>query len=159
MKVETKVGYLKDEYFFVQKLYEDFDGRILVIKGWGTTVGLSGIGLAFSSHTPAIWLFASFASVVFWVLEAMWKSFQYMYGTRIVELERAFKEGEFGELAPLQIYTRWFDHLQAHGWQLWRNCGLLLVALPHALTAALGIGLYVGHELGWGWLQFPSPQR
>ncbi len=33
----TKLGLLKDEYLLLQRLYEDFDGRVITIKGWSAT--------------------------------------------------------------------------------------------------------------------------
>jgi hypothetical protein len=47
MNQDTKLGFLKDEYLLLQKFYEDFDARIITIKGWSATVGLAAIGGGF----------------------------------------------------------------------------------------------------------------
>jgi hypothetical protein len=34
-----------DEYLLLQKFYEDFDARIVTIKGWSATIGMAAIGV------------------------------------------------------------------------------------------------------------------
>lgn len=148
MKSESKAAYLKDEYLLLQKFYEDYDARIITIKGWSATIGMAAIGAGFyQSHF--LWLFAAGAALVFWVLEGLWKSFQYMYAPRIQVLEEAFLNDAFDSVAPFQVYTSWFAHLQENGFQLVRNMLLGLVAFPHAVTLLFGIGLFVLEVLGW----------
>lgn len=148
MKSESKVAYLKDEYLLLQKFYEDYDARVITIKGWSATIGMAAVGLGFhQSHF--LWLFAAGASVVFWVLEALWKSFQYMYAPRIKLLEAAFLEDEFESVAPFQVYSSWFEHFQDNGFQLPRNMFLGLVAFPHAVTLVASLGLFAVEALGW----------
>lgn len=51
MDEQTKILLLKDEYSMLQQFYEDFDKRILGIKGWSATIALAAIGAGFSvSH-------------------------------------------------------------------------------------------------------------
>jgi hypothetical protein len=47
MDEQTKVALLKDEYLTLQQFYEDFDKRILGIKGWSATIAIAAIGVAF----------------------------------------------------------------------------------------------------------------
>ncbi|HEV7796564.1 MAG TPA: hypothetical protein VGO73_00295 [Pyrinomonadaceae bacterium] len=44
MDEKTKLPLLKDEYSMLQQFYEDFDKRILGIKGWSATIAMSGAG-------------------------------------------------------------------------------------------------------------------
>jgi hypothetical protein len=82
---------LKDEYLLLQKFYEDFDGRIVTIKGWSATIGLTAIGTGFY-QSPYLWLFGAISGVVFWYIEALWMSFQYMYGPRIRVSRKHFRK-------------------------------------------------------------------
>ena len=102
METRTKISLLKDEYLLLQKFYEDFDARIVTIKGWSATIGMVAIGGGFyQSHY--LWLFASGAAVIFWLIESVWKSFQYMYGPRIQEIEEAFQKDEFNDSASAAV--------------------------------------------------------
>ena len=64
MTPETKVSLLKDEYLPIQKQYEDFDSRIITIKGWSATLGLASIGAGFQ-YTKCLWVVATGISAVF----------------------------------------------------------------------------------------------
>ena len=114
MDKPTKIALLKDEYLLLQKFYEDFDSRVVTIKGWSATIGMAALsGGFYQSHF--LWLFAAGASIIFWLIEALWKSFQYMYAPRITEIEQAFRDDAFDSIFPLQIYTSWFDAFQKQG--------------------------------------------
>ena len=147
MKIDTKLGYLKDEYLLLQKFYEDYDARVITIKGWSATVGLAAIGVGFY-QSRYLWLFAAGAAIVFWCLEALWKGFQYMYEPRIQELEAAFLSDAFDSVAPFQVYTAWDAEFQTNGLKVWRNMRLPLVAFPHVFTLGTGIALFVVDAAG-----------
>jgi len=108
-------------------LYEDFDARIVTIKGWSATIGMAAIGGGFY-QTHYLWLFSAVAAVVFWFVEALWKSFQYMHGPRIGLIEKAFAADDFSGITPLQIYSSWFETFQEHGFGIFRNLCLGIVA-------------------------------
>ena len=148
-----KIGLLKDEYLLLQKFYEDFDGRIVTIKGWSATVGLAALGGGFY-QSRFLWLFAAGAAAIFWLVEALWKSFQYMYAPRIQELEKAFERDSFENIAPLQVYSSWFKQLQKDGIGLFGNLRLGIVAFPHFVTVIAGIALFCLHMLGF--IHLPS---
>jgi len=86
MENATKITLLRDEYLLLQNFYENFDTRIVTIKGWSATVGMAAIGGGFY-QTRYLWLFGAAASVIFWLIEALWKSFQYMYDFRDCRLK------------------------------------------------------------------------
>ena len=135
-----KIALLKDEYLLLLKFYEDFDARLIIIKGWSATVGVTAIGLGFQYGKRELWLFAAGAAAIFWLLEGTWKTFQYSYSPRIIEIEAAFKSGDFDDIVPLQTYNRWYD-----GWnerQLIRNLTLPIVWTPHAITVVAGLLLF-----------------
>jgi hypothetical protein len=147
---QTKLALLRDEYLLLQKFYEDFDGRIITIKGWSATIGLAAIGVGFY-QSSALWLFGAAASLVFWLLEALWKSFQYMCSPRIAEIERAFADNQFNEIKPLQIYSSWFQTFQKYGFGIFGNFSMPIVAFPHVLTVVAGVGLFALHAAGVVW--------
>ena len=142
----VKISLLKDEYLLLQKFYEDFDSRMITIKGWSASIAIAAIGAGFF-NSPYLWLFASGASLIFWCLEALWKSFQYMYGPRIQEIEEAFSSDDFSEISPLQIYSSWFDVFQETGFAVFSSMRLGIVAFPHAVTFITGITLFCAYAL------------
>lgn len=143
----TKITLLKDEYLLLQKFYEDFDGRIVTIKGWSATIGMAAIGGGFY-QSRYLWLFSAGAAIIFWLVESLWKSFQYMYGPRIQVIEEAFRTDQFADISPMQVYSSWFDTFQENGFDVWRNFRLGIVAFPHAVVLIVGIILFALDLLG-----------
>ena len=142
MDEKTKLSLLKDEYSMLQQFYEDFDKRILSIKGWSATIAIAAIGGGFA-QTRYLWLFAAAASLVFWLLESLWKGFQYMYAPRIERLEEVFREQNYNDVAPLQIYTSWFEAFQERGFQIWSTFRMGIVSFPHIVTLIVGTILFL----------------
>jgi hypothetical protein len=138
--MDEKVPLLKDEYLLLLRFYEDFDARLMIIKGWSFTIGLAAIGFGFQYSKRELWLFASGAALIFWLLEGTWKTFQYSYAPRIAEIEQAFRTGDFSGIVPFQTYTRWYDGWRAQ--RLLRNMALPIVWTPHAITFVTGLLLY-----------------
>ena len=81
-----------------------------------------------------------------WLLEALWKSFQYCLVARIERLEHWFRGEDSADIAPFQVYAAWSD-----SWSRRRRLGSIagvfvqpFVALPYAVLVALaGAGLLV----------------
>ena len=142
MDDKTKLSLLKDEYSMLQQFYEDFDKRILGIKGWSATIGIAAIGGGFY-QTRLLWLFAAAAALVFWLLEAIWKGFQYCYSPRIEKLEQAFREDKFEDIAPLQISSAWYSAFQNNGFQIIKTFKMGIVSFPHVVTLTVGVLLYL----------------
>lgn len=134
---------LKDEYLHIQKVILDFDGRALTIKGWSVTFSLIAIVGAFVSHAPAVLLVASFSACLFWLIEGLWKTFQYAHYDRTGKIERYFA-GELKDLIPLQIGASWYKRWKAGGFRrLLRIMSWANVALPHVLIFFAGLLLYM----------------
>jgi hypothetical protein len=141
MDEKTKLSLLKDEYSMLQQFYEDFDKRILGIKGWSATIAIAAIGGGFY-QTRLLWLFSAGASLVFWLLESLWKGFQYCYSPRIELLEEAFRDDKFDDVAPLQIGTSWYEAFEKKGFQILSTFKSGIVCFPHVVTLIAGILLY-----------------
>jgi len=147
MDEKTKIALLRDEYLMLQQFYEDFDKRILSIKGWSATIAIAAIGGGFA-QTRYLWLFAAAASLVFWVLESVWKGFQYQYSPRIVQLEAVFRNEEFDKVDPFQVYESWFKSFEESGYQIANTFKMAIVGFPHAITLVIGIVLFLLESLG-----------
>jgi hypothetical protein len=97
---------LKAEYLQLQKNYEDFDGRILTIKSWGSLLTAGGLAVGYKEAAIGVLLVTIATALYLWFLEARWKTFQYCYTDRIRLLERYFR-GEAQDLKPFQIFSSW----------------------------------------------------
>src|SRR4051794_12788235 len=98
---------LKAEYGILQSQYEAFDGRALTIKSWSAPLIAGGVGLGLKEHSNAIIVAAIFAALCLWLLEAIWKSFQYCYTDRIKLIEAWFRGEHQGSIVPFQIFSAW----------------------------------------------------
>ena len=111
---DNLVDNLRAEYLALQAQYEGFDARVLTIKSWGTLLISGAIGVGLNEHSLAIFLVAIVASLCLWMLEAIWKSFQYCYTDRIKLIERWFREPHTEDLRPFQIFTAWGEVWDRH---------------------------------------------
>ena len=145
MDSQQKIDLLKEEYFHLQKVVEDFDSKAISIKAWSITGSLAAIVAGFvkedgKSH-PELFLVASIASLFFWLVEGHWKTFQQAYYRRIREIEKWFREGE-AEIANLQIATSWSAGWKVERKRLFQILRWPHVALPHAIIFLGGIILF-----------------
>ena len=89
---------LKEEYLFLQQTYEYFDNRALLIKGWCITISLGALALGFDSSksgfSTSLFLFVGGSALLFWLIEAKWKTFQYANAYRIRIIEANFRGDE-----------------------------------------------------------------
>lgn len=146
---EKRISQFKEEYLQLHTVVDSFDTKTLTIKAWSVTVGMSGIGGAFISHTPVLLLLASFSAFVFWLLEYYWKSFQYPHFIRVDDIED-YISGNRDSLEPMQIGKSWESNYRLGGAKRfftifkWSN-----VMIPHIYVLLCGVGLFIGHKLCW----------
>jgi hypothetical protein len=148
MDASQRLAALQAEYFHLQKTVEDFDGKALTIKAWSITFSMAVLVGAFTSHAAPVLLIAAAASLLFWVLESLWKSFQLGYYARIAAIEASFRSG-VPDLAPLQVNAAWMQRWSSMPWrEVWRMAWWPHIALPHAVAVAGGLILYVLAQAG-----------
>jgi len=135
---------LKEEYFHLQKAVEDFDQRGLTIKAWSVTASLAGIAASFHRDgSTLLCLLAAAASFSFWLIEALWKSFQQCFYPRLLAIENAFLNTDRSE-KPLQISTQWKKAFRDRTLRrfftvfFWPH-----VMLPHVLIVIGGVLIWV----------------
>lgn len=98
---------LRAEYILVQGQYEAFDQRALTLKGLATPLLGAGLAVGFKEGSSGILLATVVVAASLWLLEAVWKSFQYCLVDRIRDLE-AWHRGEGADdMPPFQIFAAW----------------------------------------------------
>ena len=140
---------LQTEYLHLQKCIEDFDAKALTIKAWSVTFSLVVVVGAFTSHSSIVLLVAALASVLFWFLETLWKSFQLGYYCRTQQIEDHFN-GKLHQGAPHQIGNVWVERWNRTPWSeviamsCWPH-----IALPHVVVAFVGVALFLLARFGF----------
>ena len=140
--MDKGMSFLQAEYFHLQKTVETFDERALTIKGWSVTVSMFGIGAAYLQHLPSLLLLSSASALLFWIIEALWKTFQRAFSLRLEEMEK-YLNGEIQE----ENFRYPYISLSWSGY--WRSISFLKVffwphvLLPHLIIVLVGPGLYL----------------
>lgn len=135
---------LTQEYLQLQRSIEDFDAKALTIKAWSVTLSAAGIVTAYVETAPMILLIASASALIFWIVEALWKTNQQAFYERVYEIERHF--GSPGSpTQPLRIAGSWSESWHRHG-----GARLALrvmwwwhVLMPHVAVSIAGIFLFL----------------
>ncbi len=140
---------LKEEYFHLQKVVEDFDSKSLTIKSWSVTLSMAGVGAAYLEGKAAVLLMAALSGFLFWIVEALWKTFQYAFYDRIYEIEKYYS-GELDEIRAPRVAHAWSKSWRAGGTKrTFRIMSWPHVFLPHAIIFVGGVALYLVHSK-WG---------
>lgn len=80
--------FIKEEYFKLHDIVVGFDEKVITIKSWSVTTSMAGVAAAFIEKRSELLLLASVASLLFWIIEALWKSFQRAHYRRIRQIEQ-----------------------------------------------------------------------
>lgn len=134
---------LAEEYLRLHQTVEEFDSKALTIKAWSVTLSAAGIVSAYIEKAPMVLLIASGSALIFWLVEALWKTNQQAFYPRIREIEAYFREpGESGP--PLQISGAWSAAWEQRGKTLYAFQVIWWphVALPHIAVAIAAALLY-----------------
>lgn len=110
------------------------------MKGWSVTASLAAVVAAFTQKVPALLLLASASALLFWVIEAIWKSFQQAYYPRLRAIEDFMHGVGNEEFGSPEI---------AHSWSAaWRRNSFARimwwghVCLPHVAIVVAGLLLW-----------------
>ncbi len=76
------------EYFKLVDIIAQYDGYLMMIKGWSITVGLAIFGYAFQQVNRSILLLAIVSSVSFYLMDVKFKEYQRSYYPRMQTIER-----------------------------------------------------------------------
>ena len=129
---------LKEEYFHLHKTVAEFDQKALTIKAWSVTLSMAGVGAAFTQKAPVLLLLAAASSLLFWITEAIWKSFQQAFYERICEIE-SYYDGSVSPVIHLQINKSWLNAFRRDRVRtLWRIMYWPHVQLPHSVIVVGG---------------------
>ena len=78
---------LLKEYYAILEIVNEFDKRLLTVKGWGVTLSLAAIGWGFQYGHYGLFLVAAISGLGFWIIEGVLKGHQIRYYVRMREIE------------------------------------------------------------------------
>ena len=78
---------LAKEYYEVLGVVSNYDGWLLIVKGWSVTLSLAALGLGFQQRHYAFFGIAAVTGAAFWYLDGLMKGYQYRYYVRMREIE------------------------------------------------------------------------
>ena len=134
--------FLRQEYFHLQNTVESFDEKSLTIKTWSVTLSMAGIGAAFTAKVELLLLLSAGASLLFWLIDTSWKTFQQANYHRIRKIEDYMRGNIPDEkFNSPNITTAW-----SVGWRKTNFFKIMFwhhVFLPHALVVIVGICLWI----------------
>ncbi len=144
---QEKDQLLKDEYLHIQNIIEAFDGRVLTIKAWSITFSMTAIGVAYVGQLWVVLVVSALSSLTFWLLEGIWKTFQYAHYDRSGKIEKYFA-GENPNIVPMQIGKSWSLNWRKGGLpRLIRIMFWYHVMLPHLIVFFMACTLATLHFL------------
>ena len=78
---------LSKEYYALLDVVSNYDGWLLIVKGWSVTLSLAALGLGFQQGHYALFFLAAVTGAAFWYIDGLMKGFQYRYYVRMREIE------------------------------------------------------------------------
>ena len=154
---------LGTEYQAIVKVVSDFDGRLMIVKGWSVTLSLTSLGLGFYQGHYALFALAAGSALAFWFIDGDMKRHQMRYYARMRDIEVAAFNLNHLDLGGQIVSSPLIDwswnrkgrtdlrseppaRLTAPEVQsLLRKAPWMgHVLLPHALAVVLGLALFLG---------------
>ncbi|OQW72964.1 hypothetical protein [Methylomonas sp. 11b] len=143
MAKDVDLEFLRQEYFHLQSTVESFDEKALTIKAWSVTLSMVGIGAAFTAKLPLLLLLSAGASLLFWIVEGSWKTFQQANYFRLRKIEN-YMQGK--ATIEEDFSVPYITHAWSLGWREVRLSKVMSwphVFLPHAIVVMTGITLWI----------------
>lgn len=80
---------LGTEHGAIVSVVSEFDGRLMIVKGWSVTLSLAGLGLGFQEGHYAFFAIAAGSALAFWLVDGEMKRHQMRYYARMRDIEVA----------------------------------------------------------------------
>jgi hypothetical protein len=111
------------EYYKLIDIVNDFDMRLITVKGWSVTLSLASLVWGFQYSKPGMFLVAALSGFAFWFIEGVVKRHQMRYYVRMREIEYiCFEQFKFELPDGSQVSTPQID------WS-WQNAHDYLIGL------------------------------
>lgn len=92
---ETKLSVLMKEWDYCQTHIGRLDTIIFVIRGWAVTAASAILALAVTQASPILALFGIVPALMFWLIDAINRTFQRRFLVRAIAIEAYFRFDDF----------------------------------------------------------------
>ncbi len=75
------------EYYEIFHAVDEFDKRLITVKGWSVTLSLAALAWGFQYGHYGLFLIAALSGLIFWLIEGVMKRHQMRYYFRMAEIE------------------------------------------------------------------------
>ncbi len=170
---------MRSEYELLVKTVSDFDGRLFTIKGWSVTLSLAALVLGFQHDHYALFGLAAVSALGFWSIDALTKTHQVRYYSRMRDIEvasfhlnRVELPNGLGAFSSPRIDVSWSYKGTVPDWRgdppwrldpavvrrmIRRSWHMPHVLLPHAVAVVVGAVLFILAVTGVGQLGDMQP--
>ncbi|MGD9960744.1 hypothetical protein [Nocardioides sp.] len=169
------------EYYALVGAVSDFDGRLMIVKGWSVTLSLAALGLGFQTQHYALFGLGALTALGFWFLDLLLKSFQVRYYPRMRDIEYVASQLNsttvpgIGQVSSPRIDMYWsydggppaqdwrgeeperLDSRMVHRLVRVKPWFMPQVLLPHWVAIVVGTGLFVAGAVDVPWLAHLGP--
>ncbi len=150
------------EYYEIFHTVNEFDKRLMTVKGWGVTLSLAALAWGFQQSHYGLFLVAALSGLGFWLIEGTMKRHQMRYYLRMREIEvlnyESDEKGETKLLSSPRIDSSWsyagalYNGRRPSAYHPIAVKGPLIsyqlawffphVLLPHAISVVAGLVLF-----------------
>lgn len=169
---------LNKEYYALMGVVSEYDGRLMIIKGWSVTLSLAALGLGFQQGHYALFGLGAATALAFWSLEILMKGYQMRSYSRMRDIEvaayhiNAVELERLGLVSAPRVDMSWGYRGQEKDWrtdaperreateirrQRWLRFVIPNVWLPHAVAVLLGVYLFIAAINDTAWLGSMNP--
>lgn len=157
---------LSREYYAILGVVSEYDGRLVIVKGWSVTLSLAALGLGFQQQHYALFGLGAASALGFWFLDVLMKGYQLRYYARMRDIEytaykiNAVRVEGLGTASAPRIDVSWAfrGDPKSGDWRgdppqrrtaadvrqlLRRRYVMPQVMLPHVVAVVLGLGLFL----------------
>src|SRR5918995_4057094 len=85
--IQSSEEQLLREYYEIFHTVDEFDKRLITVKGWGVTLSLAALAWGFQYAHYGLFLVAALSGLTFWLIEGVMKRHQMRYYLRMREIE------------------------------------------------------------------------
>lgn len=133
------MGPLQNEWAIIHSDIENYERYSLVIKLFAVLTSLASMACSIGM------IFSVSLTLILWIQDGIWKTFQQRLGARITIIEKNLQHKNTGDNLAFQLYSQWEGQRQgAVGLikEYLSNAAKPTVAYPYALLVVLALVFY-----------------
>ena len=153
---DYKFELLKQEMEILQNGIRAYDSNLFTIKGWAITIFSASVFFTAQAKQPVYLVFCAASILLFWIVDAVFKSAQRIYTSRYNKIEQFLQSPQFAQAVAERSFKDFIIPNVGSGFRLttrkyWPAILQAAISLPTmllyvamlVLTAGLAIGMLI----------------